>query len=92
MGTAIATMAKRDKLDSIDIVSPFSLHAYDDEDEREDRDADDGPVWLPSTLKRERETEFSSTPQTTKSTEHLTRKTTAPTRAVTPMVAGSPRG
>ena len=25
-------------------------------------------VWLPSTLKRERETEFSSTPQTTKST------------------------
>ena len=40
MGTAIATMAKRDKLDSIDIVSPFSLHAYDDEDEREDRDAD----------------------------------------------------
>ena len=41
MGTAIATMAKRDKLDSIDIVSPFPLHAYDDEDEREDRDADD---------------------------------------------------
>ena len=49
-------------------------------------------VWLPSTLKRERETEFSSTPQTTKSTRHLTRKTTAPTRAVTPMVAGSHQG
>ena len=51
MGAAIATMAKRDKLDSIDIVSPFSLHAYDDEDEREDRDADDGPGLVTEHLK-----------------------------------------
>ncbi len=44
-------MAKRDKLDSNDIVSPFSLHAYDDEDEREDGDADDGPGLVTEHLK-----------------------------------------
>ena len=45
---------------------------------------------MPSTLKREREQEFSITPHTTKSIRHFTRKMTAPRTAAAPTVAGSP--